>query len=175
VKAVHTLMIMVPAAMLVVAHGAQAGNYYAHAHVVQSTPVYETVERAVPRQVCYEERVTSPGHGAGYSVTGPIVGAIIGGAIGNAVGHGKSNKRVGSVVGAVLGGSIGADISRRNRVRYDAGYHTENVCRVVEEYVNERIITGYDVTYEYAGETYSSRMDRDPGRQLRVRVNVTPV
>ncbi|MDA1076076.1 MAG: hypothetical protein O3A63_15145, partial [Proteobacteria bacterium] len=70
---------------------------------------------------------------------------------------------------------VGADISRRNRNHYEDGYRVEHVCRVVEEYVSEQVVTGYDVTYEYAGETYTSHMETDPGRKLRVRVNVTPV
>ncbi|MDA1074791.1 MAG: glycine zipper 2TM domain-containing protein, partial [Proteobacteria bacterium] len=104
-KAVPRLMIMFPIAMLIVAPSVQAGSYYAHARVLESTPVFETVERAVPRQVCYDERVAPRRSRVGHSVTVPIVGAILGGALGNAVGHGKSNKRVGAVVGAVLGGS----------------------------------------------------------------------
>jgi uncharacterized protein YcfJ len=30
----------------------------------------------------------------------------------------------------------------------------------------------YDVTYEYAGRTYTTRTDYDPGERIRVRVEV---
>jgi uncharacterized protein YcfJ len=33
---------------------------------------------------------------------------------------------------------------------------------------------GYDVSYIYAGQTYNTRLDRDPGASLRVRVAVNP-
>lgn len=38
----------------------------------------------------------------------------------------------------------------------------------------ERRIVGYDVEYQYKGETYMSRLDRDPGSRLRIRVAITP-
>jgi uncharacterized protein YcfJ len=37
-----------------------------------------------------------------------------------------------------------------------------------------RRIVAYDVEYSYKGETYMSRLQRDPGTRLRVRVSVTP-
>lgn len=178
-KAVQKIMLLLPAAALIVAPMAQAGGHYKNGHykkapVVNTTPIYETLERVVPTEVCYDERVPVR-QARRHSATGPILGALIGGAIGNAVGHKKSNKRVGAVVGAVLGGSIGADISRRHRVGQRDVYRNETVCRVVDEVVDERVLTGYTVTYRYAGETYTTRMDRDPGRHLKVRVSVTPV
>ena len=92
------------------------------------------------------------------------------------MGHHKSNKQVGTVVGALLGGSIGADVARRNRY-YDApvGYRTEEVCNVVQDIVDEERLAGYDVTYRYAGSTYTTRMRNHPGDSIRVRVRVTPV
>jgi uncharacterized protein YcfJ len=152
---------------------------YDRAKVVAVEPLYETVTYEVPREQCHVQRVPTRQHVAHRSATGPILGAIIGGALGNAVGHNKSNKRVGTVVGAVLGGSIGADISRRNRQYHneshnDVGYNDEQVCRVVNDIREEEQLLGYRVTYRYAGETYTTRMDRDPGPSLRVRVRVTP-
>ena len=154
---------------------ALASHSYDRAKVVAVEPLYETVTYEVPREQCHVQRVPYRHHAGYRSSTAPIVGAIIGGALGNAVGRHKTNKQVGTVVGAILGGSIGADISRRNRQhRHDAGYRDEQVCRVVNEIREEEQLLGYRVTYRYAGETYTTRMDRDPGPSLRVRVRVTP-
>ncbi len=152
---------------------ALAGTSYDYAKVVGVEPIYETVSYAIPREQCFDERVV---HGGGHrSATAPIFGALIGGAIGNAVGHNKRNKQVGTVIGALLGGSIGADIARENRYRHGpVSYHTEQVCTVVNEYAEEERLAGYRVRYRYAGETYTTRMNRDPGDRLRVRVRVTP-
>ncbi|MDH3644616.1 MAG: glycine zipper 2TM domain-containing protein [Gammaproteobacteria bacterium] len=152
------------------------GGHYDRAKVVAVEPLYETVTYDVPREQCYVERAPSRYEGRhGRSATAPIVGAIIGGALGNAVGHKKRNKQVGTVVGAILGGSIGADIRRRNHGNYQhVSYRDQQVCRVVSDTREEERLLGYRVTYRYAGETYTTRMDRDPGPSLRVRVRVSP-
>jgi uncharacterized protein YcfJ len=152
-----------------------ADTSYDRAEVVAVEPLYETVTYEIPREQCHIQRVAHRHKDRRASATGPIVGAIIGGALGNAVGHHKHNKQVGVVVGAILGASVGADISRRNRG--DSGrvsYSDEEVCELVKEIHAEERLLGYRVTYQYAGETYITRMDRDPGPSLRVRVRVTP-
>jgi uncharacterized protein YcfJ len=151
---------------------ALAASTYDEAEVVSVEPIYETVSREVPVQACHEEQVTYRS-GRNRSATGPILGAIIGGALGNAVGHEKRNKQVGTVVGAVLGGSIGADISRRNR-NGPVQTRTEEVCDTRYEVRSEEQLAGYDVRYVYADTTYQTRMPRDPGATLRVRVRVSP-
>ena len=153
------------------------------AEVLSATPIVEHVEVAVPREVCRDERVRRR-YPVDYrshrrSATPGIVGAIVGGAIGHSVGNGKKNKKIGTAVGAILGGSIGADISRRNHERrwetaQPVRYRTERVCRVETDYRTEEHISGYDVTYTYAGATYSTVLDSDPGRHLDVWVQVTP-
>ena len=156
------------------------------ARVVAAEPVYRTVTHSVPVEQCtlVEEPVApAPRY---RSFTGPILGAVIGGAIGNAVGHSKTNKKVGTAVGAVLGGTIGRDVQRRAEQRraeqyggyghYEtARYQTREVCETVYETSEELELDGYDVTYRYAGQIHTTRMDRDPGRYLEVRVRVTPV
>ena len=150
------------------------GRGIAQAEVIRSVPQYETVRVEVPHQVCSERDV--PRRRGEYSATGPVLGAVVGGAIGIAVGHGKTNKRVGAVVGALLGGAVGHDISRRGQDRDgDYDYESRRECRVDTEYEEEDRLTGYEVTYRYAGETYTTFMDRDPGRRIRVRVAVTPI
>lgn len=153
---------------------AMADHGYQYARVLSSDPVYETVTYSEPVEQCRDEPVTYRDD-RGYSATPTIVGAIIGGALGNAVGHHKRNKQVGTVVGAVLGGSIGHDVGRRNRGDDDIRYGTRQVCTVVHQEHQEDRLVGYQVTYRYGGETYSTRLDHDPGDMLRVRVHVTPV
>jgi uncharacterized protein YcfJ len=163
----------------------RAGSVVDHAKVVDVQPVYRSIEYQMPTEQC--RLVDVPVHHAtdGYrSYTAPILGAIIGGALGNAVGHSKTNKKVGTAVGAVLGGTIGRDIGHdisRDRARrdgeygYGTTYRTEEVCETVVETRTEQELDGYDVTYRYAGHTHTTRMDRDPGNYVRVRVHVTPV
>jgi uncharacterized protein YcfJ len=156
-----------------------AGTSVDRARVVAVDPVYRTVTYSVPVEECRLVDVPVNEPADGYrSYTAPIVGAIIGGAIGNAVGHNKTNKKVGTAVGAILGGTIGRDIGCRNaenRGYRRVAYRTEEVCETGYETREEAELDGYDVTYRYAGETHTTRMDHDPGNYLHVRVRVTPV
>ena len=156
-----------------------AGPRYDHAKVIDVQPTYESVRFEMPVEQCHEERVrVEPRR---RSATAPLLGAVIGGAIGNAVGHKKRNKQVGTVVGALLGGSIGADIGRHHRHHRDhrsgreAAYRVEQVCETTYQSRHENRLTGYNVRYQYAGTTYQTHMDHDPGEYLRVSVRVRPV
>ena len=147
---------------------------YARAEVVDVQPLFETYQVSVPQEVCLEQEVAyqSP---RPRSATAPILGAVIGGAIGNAVGHKKENKRVGAVAGVLLGGAIGADIGRRNAYKRDrVSYRTEQVCHTEREVREEERQVGYRVSYFYGGQTYTTRMDQEPGKRIPVTVSVTP-
>lgn len=163
---------------------AEAGprhDYNSHsdyAKVTHVEPIVVQHERRVPHRQCWEEEVSyqEPGSRHRNSYTGPILGSVIGGAIGNELGHSNTNKKVGTVVGAILGASIGHDVTRKHA--YDEGrvrYRTETRCNVSHDIEYYERVTGYNVTYRYNGRTYQTRMDHDPGRRIRVRVNVVPV
>ena len=160
-------------AALASAH-AMADVRYADARVTEVEPIVETVAHVEPRERCWFEEV--PERLVSHSATRPLLGALIGGAIGNAVGHKKRNKQVGAVVGALLGGSIAADIGREEGQRRAASNRLvrRQVCEVVDETTYRREVTGYRVTYEYAGQTYQARMRTRPGEYVRVRVTVGP-
>lgn len=156
---------------------ARSDARFDYAKVTNVTPIYKTIEHRRPQRECWVETVSyERPHYRSRSHTGTIVGGIIGAAIGNELGHKKRNKQVGALAGAVLGASIGSDISRRKR---DYGSVTEfrdkERCEVRHAVEYEERVIGYDVTYRYHGETYHTRMDHDPGRKLKVAVNVRPV
>ena len=52
-----------------------------------------------------------------------------------------------------------------------AGLSNCRMAPVVREY---RRAIAYDVDYSYKGSKFRTRMDRDPGNRLRVRVSITP-
>ncbi|MBI2381102.1 MAG: glycine zipper 2TM domain-containing protein [Gammaproteobacteria bacterium] len=150
-----------------------AGPGYDYATVLRSIPVHDRVRVSTPRERCWAEEVpVEVERGGSDSMTGTIVGGIIGAAVGNAVGHHSTNKKVGAVAGGLLGASIGHDVS--NRGNTEVRYEHEQRCETVDEVEYEERIVGYDVTYRYGGETRTTRLERDPGNSLRVRVDVTP-
>ncbi len=155
---------------------AMADRQVDFANVLSSTPIYETISKRVPVEQCRIETVRYEVNNNRRSSTGTIVGSLIGGAIGNRLGNGKSNKRVGAVAGALLGASIANDISR-SRSRNNSQYVYEDVERCDTYYEVEQFdkLVGYDVTYEYNGNTYRTRTSRDPGDQIKIAVSVRPL
>ena len=155
--------------------GVIADQNVQEAPVISSYPVYQTVVREEPREQCHIEQVARH-QSRVKSATPAIVGTILGGALGNALGSKKSNQRVGAVVGGVLGYSIGKDIRRRHTEHHGAvRYEEREVCSTVYERIEEERLTGYDVSYAYGGRIYKTRMRRDPGSTVRVRVQVEPI
>ena len=139
------------------------------ARVISTVAVQQQV--GVPQQVCGDEQVYA---GQRTTGAGAVIGAIIGGVAGSALGgghgpHGHGPARgATTAIGAITGGLIG------NQVEGTTGGTPayQNVRRCTTETVYENRTVGYDVTYEYAGQRYTARMDRDPGQW--VTLNMQP-
>lgn len=135
---------------------AEAATY---ATVVSSTPV--TASIAVPRQVCSDgaQLVQTRPSGAGA-----VIGAIAGGVIGHQVGGGFG-RAAATGIGAVTGAVVGDQVEAANTPVTEVPVRR---CQTTNAFENR--IVGYDVVYDYAGQRYSTRMARDPGKQLAVNV-----
>lgn len=158
---------------------ADSQRFVDYARVQTATPVYTTVEHRVPHQQCWREtvRVERPGRGHS-SATSTLVGGVIGGAIGHAVGHGKDNKKIGAVVGSVLGMSIGKDIGQqkgRGHGRDNAYYDEVERCEMEYRIEHEERLSGYDVTYRYKGQHYTTFMQEHPGKRVKLAVSLNPM
>lgn len=139
------------------------------ARVTHVEPIYRTVTVTSPERECWHE--PSRYHRGQQSYTSTIAGGIIGGVIGNQFGGG-SGKTALTIAGTLLGGSMGRDIDSRYQ-DVDYGYEEER-CEVVERRHREQRIDGYEVTYRYHGQLYTTVMDHDPGRFIPVDVHVEP-
>ena len=136
--------------------------------VVRVQPRVEQIR--TPREECRTEYVQVPvqqQRGAG----GGIIGGVVGGLLGNQVGSG-SGRGAATAAGAIAGAMIGDRAENSNRPQ---GVQEQAVrqCRVVDAY--ESRTAGYDVTYEYRGQSYTTLMNRDPGNRVRLRVSVQPI
>jgi uncharacterized protein YcfJ len=144
-----------------------------YARVVRVEPLVERVRYTVPVEQCWtEERVRSGRTGdAGAALVGGAIGAIFGNAIGD--GRGRTAATLGgAVIGAAVGNELSKSDSRRDR---RPRYEEVERCRTrYEERFDERV-AGYRVTYEYNGRRQVTQLPYDPGRYLRVAVNVHPV
>jgi uncharacterized protein YcfJ len=166
-------------AVLAVAMSAAAfaahDEYTDFARVVAAQPVYARVAHQIPQQECRVEQVRYE-YPAEYhpSATGTLFGTMLGAAVGHQIGHDRDGKRVGRVAGALLGASIGHDISRRSAGPARVEYRDEERCDTSYTTQYEHEVVGYDVTYVYNGKMYHTRMDRDPGPEIKVAVDVRP-
>jgi uncharacterized protein YcfJ len=161
---------LVAVSLLSVVSAQAAAARYDYARVISSEPIIRYVTVNTPVRECWEETeyytVERPVPGTGVRT---LVGAVVGGVIGHQFGSGRGNDA------ATVAGSN--DSARR---RYGAGYGTSEYARPVERCETrmtshqEERIDGYRVVYRYHGQKYETRMPYDPGREIRVRVDIRP-
>ena len=163
---------------------AQAADYDDYARVISSTPQVEQINR--PRQECRTEYVqverqvpynNGNANNNGRSAGGAILGGVAGAILGNQVGGG--NGRVAATaVGAIAGAITGDRIDNNNANNGNNGTYTTTTeqpvrqCKTVDHWETRN--TGYAVSYEFHGRTYSTVLPNDPGKRMKVRVSVTP-
>lgn len=158
--------IAVPLLLAAYALPSYAYDYTDSAEVVASVPIFETVNE--PRQQCWTESVTY------YEETrrsngGAVLGGITGGLLGAQVGKGN-----GRIAAAATAAAIGAVVGDRldNRYSYSSPV-TRPVqrCNVVDNY--RKVISGYQVTYNYGGRNTTVILPYDPGPRVRIAVGIT--
>jgi uncharacterized protein YcfJ len=140
---------------------APAANAQEVGRVISSTPVIQQV--AVPRQVCTQNQVVTPGQKSG---AGAAMGAIAGGAIGNSIGQGFG--RDAATMLGLIGGALMGD-----RVEGSPAPEVRTVQNCTNQVFYENRTTAYNVVYEFAGKQYSVQMPQDPGPT--VRLQITPM
>lgn len=153
------------------------GAQYDYARVISVDPIVRYVTVTTPVRECWDDvqyytvNNRAPGEGAST-----LFGALIGGVIGHQFGSGRGNDAA-TVAGTLIGAAVGNDAARRNN-----GYSSRTTeysrpvrrCDTVVRERQEERIDGYNVVYRYNGQKYATRMPYDPGRELRVRVDIRP-
>ena len=148
---------------------AQAQDFEDFGRVVRVQPRLEEIR--IPRQECRTEYVQVPVQQQ-RGVGGGIVGGGVGGLLGNQVGSG-SGRVAATAAGAIAGAMIGDRSENANRGGPAVQEQAVRQCRTVDAI--ESRTNGYDVTYEFRGQTYNTVMNRDPGNRVRLRVSVQPI
>jgi len=150
---------------------------YDHAQVISARPIVRYVTIKKPVQECWQDtEYYTTYHPAPRVATGSLVGAVIGGVVGHQFGSGHGNDAA-TIAGSLIGAAIGGESARRR-----AGYaHTEvqharpvRRCNTHYRSHREQRIDGYDVVYRYKGQKYATRMPYDPGKRIKVRVDIRP-
>ena len=155
--------------LVVTAVSAHAQTNVDEARVTSVDPQYESVR--VPRQECSNQWISET-RGSGRDYGGAVVGGVVGALIGNQVGGGHGREAA-TAVGAVVGAFTGDGLPNQDRWQPVPAARVVTTCRGVEEIQTH--IVGYQVTYDYRGQQFTSLMRENPGQFLQVRVTVDPV
>ncbi len=142
---------------------------YDYARVLSVTPNVRYVTVRAPVRECWEEtRHYTVDHQR--NVAGTLMGAVLGGVIGHQFGSGRGNDAA-TVAGVLAGAAIGSDSGPRVRETY-----ARPVQRCETRYTThqEERIDSYHVIYIYNGQRYATDTPFDPGKRLRIRVDVRP-
>lgn len=145
------------------------------ATVIEVEPIQRRYTIRRPVEKCWKEtvRVERPTTSDG-SYTNELIGGIIGGVLGNQFGGG-SGKDAMTIAGAALGASVANDQEQTPSGSQQGGRYKEvERCETIYETEEKSELSHYRVTYRYNGHTFTTKMSRDPGNTLRVRISITP-
>ena len=167
-KMIKTTPVWIAMALTAMATTAQSESFTVRAKVIDAKPIYETVAYREPVEICDYHYSDHDHYHDQSNVTGAVVGGVVGAAIGSQITashHGDSV--AGTIVGGVLGATVGSQVAtskpqyqhKQCHLEYDSNYHEE--------------LVGYRVTYRYEGKEYQTRMQHNPGRFVRLRVEVS--
>lgn len=152
-----------------------SGAQYDYARVLKAEPIVRYVTVSTPVRECWQDvEYYTVDHGARRAGASTLVGAIIGGVVGHQFGSGRGNDAA-TVAGTIIGAAVGSDAARHRR-GYETTQYSRPVqrCNTVMQQHQEERIDGYNVVYKYKGQKYATRMPYDPGRELRIRVDIRP-
>lgn len=188
-SAISVTAIVMLAMAAIPAHAGHQGHYmrtnyqgseavYDYARVLSAEPIIRYVTVTTPVRDCWEDveyyTVDRPRPGV---AGGTIFGAIVGGVIGHQFGGGRG-KDAATAFGSLVGAAIGNDAA--HRAAANRGYGSTQYSRPVRRCETrmtshqEERIDGYNVVYSYNGRRYATRTPFDPGKRLRIRVDVRP-
>ena len=152
------------------------GPVYDYAQVISAEPIIRYVTVTTPVRECWEDtEYYTVDHNRRARAGSTMVGAILGGVVGHQFGSGSGNDAA-TVAGTLIGAAIASDASRRRHGSYETVEYARPVKRCATQYreMQEERIDGYNVIYRYKGQKYATRMPHDPGRKLRIRVDIRP-
>jgi uncharacterized protein YcfJ len=148
---------------------------YDFAHVLSVEPVIRYVTVRTPVKECWDEvRTYSTRHYQPGRAGKTLFGAILGGVIGHQFGSGHGNDAA-TIAGALVGAGIASNAAK-NTPHYYTTHHERPIRRCQTNYQSheEERVDGYRVIYAYHGQKYATRTPYDPGKRIRIRVNVRP-
>ena len=140
-----------------------------YAKVIHVEPVYRTYSIPASNNSCIRYDHSIP---VRTSFTATILGAVIGGALGHKIGDAHGDPGAAAIAGGLIGASVGHNIDRRHS--YNRQLLVAGPCRSDRHSETVRELVEYKVTYRYNGKVHEARMDYDPGKWVKLNVDVSP-
>ena len=125
---------------------ALAEVYYEYVPVLEVTPIVESRQVPIQERVC-EQR--EPDHRLSGAASGDV----------------RNGRPLLSI----------SEAAREDKRLWSELSASRERCRTIERYAQRQEVTGYRVEYVYDSERLVTRMNRDPGERVRVRVELDPV
>lgn len=156
-------------------------RYYDYGRVVKVIPVYHKTHGHYShhKRDCYR---SYKGHYSSqhkeHNPLATVTGAVVGGVIGNKLGKGSRNRDVATVAGALVGGVIGHELgdNHHTHTRHSNKRYYDRHCEYSSHHKrHDRRLKGYEVTYRYKGERFTTFTHEHPGRKIRLQVHLTPM
>lgn len=146
---------------------------YDYAKVISAEPIISYVTVTTPVRECWEEmEYYTVDHNRANRRAGTFFGAVIGGVVGHQFGSGSGNDAA-TVAGSLIGAAIGHDAASKSDYVERRAVPVKRCETRYRDHREERI-DGYRVLYRYHGQKYMTEMPYDPGKRLRVRVDIRP-
>lgn len=137
-------------------------NSVEYVPVTHSVPIYSTVTRMIPHEVCQDQQVAVQQQSGGNNVAAGIIGGVIGGVLGHQIGGG-SGKVAATIGGAALGTMAGQNAASDTQTTYQ----TVRRCFTQYESQKETIITGYTNYAKYRGKDIAKTNDQ-PLKEIKI-------
>jgi uncharacterized protein YcfJ len=142
---------------------------YVYAEVTRVSPVFEYLKRTNTVRECWDEPVANSGHYHGNPVGDTLVGGIIGGAIGHQIGGGHG-RDLSTALGTIIGARMGYESAYSG---YGDVPQYRRVCDMVDKDNGFEIVQdGYQISYRHEGKDYHTRLPYDPGKRIKLKVQV---
>ncbi len=155
-------------------HNIKNNFFYTTAKVINVEPIVKNIQITTPKRECWEEQVFRPVY-KNHDQANVLFGGLVGGIVGNQFGQGDG-KKAATVVGSIIGAAVGNNIVQKNHnTSRSERVDVERHCKVTQTTHSEQRVEGYWVSYRYKGEMFTTRMNDEPGKRLKVRVQITPV
>lgn len=134
--------------------------------IISVNPKYDTVQ--VPYNKCHmvnQNQIVANANKSGAigGVIGTTTGAVAGGVIGKQIGGGTAGTLIGGAIGAIGGAIAGNQIQKATQPNEVSQTNLVQQCSIVNKSIKK--LVGYNVIYNYQGESNSVVLKNKPTEQ----------